>query len=238
MTIAIGVNLGSYAILAADTRTTYYRLGMPFCDDNSSKVQKTTMGLITGAGFLPLLDGVKRMLVTEQVTNTERVLSIINEESERARQAWRIHSQIDFWIEQTGWIFSYTTTLDNQPTLRVGIFHPSINKEMYVTYEVGNPEIIFPVELNHETTEAIYDPILQRIKVPVDSSEVQDSIDQNIAVIGALINALQPYCPSISRRFQVGIHSGGQVGISDLTDIQDDGTFSLNIKLENLEPSD
>jgi hypothetical protein len=234
MTIAIGINLGSYAVLAADTRTTYHRFGMPFYDDNSTKVQKTTMGLITGAGFLPLLDSVKRKLATEQITNTERVLSIIKEESERTLQAWRTHSQIDSWVEQTGWIFSYTTLLNNQPALRVGIFHPSINKETYVTYEVGYPEIILPVELDHETAEAIYDPILQQIKVPGDSSELQSSIDQNIAVIGALINALQPHCPSISRRFQVGIHSGGQVGISDLTDIQDDGTFGLNIKLENL----
>jgi len=233
MTIAIGINLGSYAVLAADTRTTYHRFGMPFYDDSSTKVQKTTMGLITGAGFSPLLDSVKREL-TEQIANTERVLSIIKEESERTLQAWGTYSQIDSWIEQTGWIFSYTTLLNDQPTLRVGIFHPSINKEMYVTYEVGYPEIILPVELDYETAEAIYDPILQRIKVPGDSSELQSSIDQNIAVIGALINALQPHCPSISRRFQVGIHSGGQVGISDLTDIQDDGTFSLSIKLENL----
>ena len=233
MTIAIGINLGSYAILAADTRTTYHRFGMPFYDDNSSKVQKTMMGLITGAGFLPLLDSVKRKLATEQITNTERVLSIITEEREKTLQAWRIHSQIDSWIEQTGWIFSYTTPLNNEPTLRVGIFHPSINKEMYVTYEIGSPEIIFPVELDPETAKTIYKPILQRIKVPSDSSELQSSIEQNSVIIGAVINALQPHCPSISRRFQVGIHSGGQVGISDLTDIQANGTFSLNIKLEN-----
>jgi len=234
MTIAIGINLGSYAILAADTRTTYHRFGMPFYDDNSTKVQKTTMGLITGAGFLPLLDSVKRKLATEQITSTERVLIIIKEERERILQAWRIHSQIDSWIEQTGWIFSYTALLNNEPALRVGIFHPSINKEMYATYEVGSPEIIFPVELDPETAKAIYDPILQRIKVPTDSSKLQSSIEQNSTAIGAVISALQPHCPSISRRLQVGIHSGGQVGISDLIDIQGDGTFSLNIKLDNL----
>lgn len=51
MTIAIGLNLGSYAILAADTRTTYYLDGRPFLyDDSTPKVQRTTIGLITGAG--------------------------------------------------------------------------------------------------------------------------------------------------------------------------------------------
>jgi len=75
---------------------------MPFYDDNSSKVQKTTMGLITGAGFCTLLDSVKRKLAIEQVTDTERVLGIINEETERTLNAWRAHPQIESWIEQTG----------------------------------------------------------------------------------------------------------------------------------------
>lgn len=231
MTIAIGINLGLYAILAADTRTTYHKLGMPFYDDNSSKVQKTTMGLITGAGFCSVLDSVKSRLETEQIINTDSVLSIIKEESKKTQQTWQTHPQIHSWMEQTGWIFSYTTLLNNQPLLRLGIFHPSISKDEFGIYEVGKPAIIFPVELDREKVEAIYDPILQKIKIPADSSELQSSVERNTAVIAAVINALQPHCPSISRRFQVGIHSGGQLGISDLTDIQEDGTFSLSIKL-------
>ncbi len=231
MTIAIGINLGLYAILLADTRTTYHKLGIPFYDDNRPKVQKTTIGLITGAGFCPLLDSVKSRLETEQITNTDSVLSIIKDESKKTQQTWQTHPQIQSWIEQTGWIFSYTTMLNNQPLLRLGIVHPNISKDELGIYEVGKPAIIYPVELECEKVEAIHDPILQEIKVPTDSSELQSSIERNTAVIAAVINALQPHCPSISRRFQVGIHSGGQLDISDLTDIQADGTFSLSIKL-------
>ena len=232
-TIAIGINLGLYAILAADTRTTYQLPGIPFYDDNSAKVQKTKIGLITGAGFLPLLDGVKKKLATEEVTHTERVLGIIKEETERTLNAWRAYPQIESWIERTGWIFSYTTLLNNQPLLRVGIFHPGLSQEAHAIYEVGKPATILPMELDQETATAIYDSTLQRIKVPTNSSELQSSIVQNSTVIGAVISALQPHCPSISRRFQVGIHSGGQMGVSDLIDIHDDGTFSLDIRLED-----
>ena len=211
---------------------------MPFYDDNSSKVQKTTMGLITGAGFSPLLDGVKRKLAIEQVTDTERVLGIINEETERTLNAWRAHPQIESWIERTGWIFSYTTMLNDQPLLRVGVFHPSLNKEMYVTYEVGDPAIIFPVELDSGTAKVIHDLVMQRIKVPTDAAELQPSIERNSTVIGGVISELQQHCPSISRRFQIGIHSGGQTGVSDLVDIKDDGTISLNIKLDSPSSDD
>lgn len=234
MTIAIGINLGLCAILAADTRTTYNRFGHVFYDDNSEKVQKTKMGLITGAGFGPLLDGVKNRLAIEEFTNTECMLNIIKHETEKTKSAWRRYPQIESWIGQTGWIFSYITEQSNETILRVGIFHPSLNKEMYLTYEVGKPEIIFPVELATKTVEAIYDSILQLIKVPIDSSEIQASIQQNINIIAILIKELQPQCASISKRFQVGIHSGGQMGISNLIDIQDDETFSVNITLNDL----
>jgi hypothetical protein len=190
------------------------------------------MGLITGAGFCTLLDSVKRKLAIEQVTDTERVLGIISEETERTLNAWRAHHQIGSWIAQTGWIFSYTTLLNDQPLLRVGVFHPSLNKEMHVTYEVGDPAIIFPVELDSGTAQVIHDLVLQKIRVPTHAAELQSSIEQNSTVIGSVISELQLHCPSISRRFQIGIHAGGQTGISGLIDIRDDGTFSLNIKLD------
>jgi hypothetical protein len=235
MTIAIGINLGLYAILAADTRTTGYLFGVPHhYDDDSSKVQKTTMGLITGAGFLPLLERVKQELAAEEITNTERVLSIIKEQSERILQVWGTHPQTNSWIRQTGWIFSYTTLLDNQPTLRVGIFHPSIDAEMYATYEVGKPAIIFPVELDPETVDRMHDVVLREVKMPNQLSELESSVQHNSAVIAQVVRVLQPHCPSISRRFQVGVHRfDGQTGLSGLADIQSDGTFSLSIKLES-----
>ena len=69
--------------------------------------------------------------------------------------------------------------------------------------------------------------------IPTNASEVQSSIQQNSTTIVALFCALHPHCPSISSRFQIGIHMNGQAGVSDLLDIQDNGTFSLSIKLDN-----
>jgi len=189
------------------------------------------MGLITGAGFCPLLDSVNKKLAIEEVWDTERVLGIIKEETKRTLNDWRTYPQIESWIEQTGWIFSYTTLLNDQPLLRVAVFHPSLSKDRHVTYGEGDPAIIFPVELGSETAQVIRDSMLNRIKIPKDSAELQASIAQNSAAIAELIGALQPHCPSVSRRIQVGIHSGGQTGISDIIDIPRDGTFSLSIKL-------
>ena len=189
------------------------------------------MGLIASAGFCPLLDSVRKKLAIEEIKDTERVLGIIKEETKRTLNDWRAYPQIESWIEQTGWIFSYTTLLNNRPLLRVAVFHPSLSKDRHVTYGEGDPAIIFPVELDSETAHVIRDSMLNRIKIPKDSTEFQVSIAQNSAAIAELICALQPHCPSINRRIQVGIHRSGQTGISDIIDIPRDGTFNLSIKL-------
>lgn len=230
MTIAIGINLGLYAILAADTRTTYFTPNSPFHDDNKSKVHKTTMGLITGAGFCPLLDFVNTRLATVKIENSYSMLSIIKEAREQIRQKWQHYSLIDSSIEQTGWIFSYYTPENDKQTLRVGAYHQSLNKDDYVLYGVGDPVIIYPSELTHEEVDNIHPNILSKIAIPNNQSEIQSSIQHNTTIIAALILALSPLCRSISNRFQIGVHMNGQIGVSQITDIQVNGKFELTLQ--------
>ena len=233
MTIAIGINAGLYAILAADTRTTYFHPKSPFHDDNSSKVSKTTMGLITGTGFVQLLDLVKSRLSTETITNTNTVLDVIKEAREEIRLSCKHYSRVDTSIAQTGWIFSYYTFLNDVSTLRLGLYHENLSPDDFVLYGPGDPAIIYPVELTEQEVKTIHPNIINEIVIPRDQSEIQSSIQQNIVKLVALIKALLPYCQSISNRFQIGIHQNGQMGISEIVDIPDENQISgFNIKLE------
>ncbi|MFH0941677.1 MAG: hypothetical protein V1823_01455 [Chloroflexota bacterium] len=233
MTIAIGINAGLYGILAADTRITYLKPKSPFYDDNESKVQKTNMGLITGAGFAPLIDLVNSRFSTKIITDTNIMLLIIKEAREEIRQIWNHDPMIDTSIAQTGWIFTYYTFLNEVSTLRVGVYHESLNPDNFVFYGPGDPAIIYPSELNKQLVETIHPTIIEKIVIPSDQSEIQSTIQQNIVKIMALIKALFPYCQSISNRFQVGIHMNGQMGISGMLDIPDESqNFSFNLKLE------
>ncbi len=231
MTIAIGINAGLYAILAADTRTTYFSKDSPFHDDNSSKVHKTTIGLITGAGFCPLLDFVNNRLATETIENTDSILLIIKEAQEQIRKRWQHYSLTDSYIEETGWIFSYYASIDNEPTLRLGAYHKSLSLDNYSLYGVGDPAIIYPHELTREVVDNIHPDIRSKIIIPQKQSEIQSSIQHNATIIAAVIFALAPNCRSISNRIQIGIHMNGQRGISEITDIKTDGKFERNITL-------
>jgi hypothetical protein len=101
-------------------------------------------------------------------------------------------------------------------------------------YDVGRPGIIFPIEINSTEAESMYDFISKEMMLPTNSDELQASISRNATIIAAMVMGLQPNCPSISRRFQIGIHSNGQIGISDMIDIKEDGTFNFDIKFESI----
>ena len=232
MTIAIGINAGLYAILAADTRVTYFSSNSSFYDDDKSKIQKTSMGLITGAGFVQLLDLVNSRLAIEAITNTDTTLAIIKEAREEIRQKWQHYSQIDSAIEQTGWIFSYYTILNKVSTLRLGVYHKRLSEDDFVLYGAGDPAIIYPSELNEQEVKIVR-PIVDKIDIPKDQSAIQSSIQQNIAKVVTLIKILFPICQSISNRFQIGIHMNGQMGISEIVDIPDESqVYNFNIALK------
>lgn len=81
MTLIVGFNMVAYALLVADTRLTFIRPdGSTYYHDDCEKIQRTGMGIITGAGFGNLLDAVKDRLADEEIIRTERVAEIINEE--------------------------------------------------------------------------------------------------------------------------------------------------------------
>jgi hypothetical protein len=232
LTIAIGINAGLYAILAADTRVTYFSPKSSFYDDNKSKVHKTSTGLITGAGFVPLLDLVNSRLAIETITNTNTILSIIKEAREEIRQSWKHYSLIDDSIAKTGWIFSYYTLLNEISTLQLGVYHNNLSSDDFILFGPGDPAIIYPSELIDQEVKIVRS-IVDKIDIPKDQSEIQSSIQQNVVKVVALIKILVPLCQSISNRFQIGIHMNGQMGISEIVDIPDEGQvydFSIAIK--------
>lgn len=110
---------------------------------------------------------------------------------------------------------------------------------MYATYKIGDPAIIFPVELHSETAKEVHNLVRQQLKIPKVEKEIQSTIEHNSMIKTSVIKELEPLCPSINKRFQIGIHIGSQTGISDPVDINNDGAFNLDITFNNAsKPTD
>lgn len=216
MTIAIGINFGTYILLAADTRTTYYDWSGQVINhfDESVKIQKTTMGLITGAGSKQLLDPVKVRLKEEEIIHTDQIKQIIR--GERLKYLRRYKRTAAHHIELTGWLFTYVTVEDDNPKLRLGMFHPSLGDDLAL-YEENYPAAINPHEVTEETADIIIDFLKKKIRPVNKFTELQDSIQYHWSIIATLIQKIQPMFPSISSYSQIGVHTlEGLTGISPI----------------------
>ena len=230
MTIAMGINFGTYVLLAADTRITNYYWNVNVRDyvvkdhaDDSVKIQKTSIGLITGAGSVKLLDRVKGRLQKEEVTNTNQFLSIIREERRNYRKLFRKTAEQD--IEKTGWILSYYTIDNENLKLRLGMIHPSVGDGLKIMLSENHPWVILPSEATEDYANEFVESLTKEIE-PCDQFETLfGSIRHHWLLIARLIRTMHPEFPSISPDCQIGVHTlDGQVGISSIlkdTDVSD-----------------
>jgi len=217
MTIALGINFGDYILLAADTRTTFgwpnYKIGYT---DETEKIQKTSCGLITGAGRTVLLDSVKIRLAKQEITNSDQIFEIIKEQRLSLLREAAITAND---IAMTGWIFSYMTILNDATKLRLDVVHPSL-AEGSVRWEENKAAVICPVEATKQEANAIIETLNDAIKPFPEFTTVEQSYQYHAQVIAALIRKIQPSYPSISRYIQIGIHKlDGSIEISSVTPI-------------------
>lgn len=121
MTLVVGFNVGPYALVAADTRVSYYPPSGPRFDDDRRKIVRTPLGgLATGAGMIALLDPVKARL-TADVAFVDDILRAIAEtrDAVEARHP-NPDSRVAEALETTAWMFTYVTAIDGLPKLRLG----------------------------------------------------------------------------------------------------------------------
>lgn len=233
MTIAMGINFSTYVLLAADTRTIHYDWGGRKIgyDDESVKIQKTSMGLITGAGSKILLDAVKSALAREEITHTDQIKETIRRERLKVERIYehRASQTLILTLKSTGWLFSYVTIENEKPKLRLGMFHPSLGSDMALYCE-NHPAMISPHEATEEAADLIVDFLRKKVRPVTEFSSLQSSIQYHWEIIAMLIREIQPSFPSISSHCQIGAHTiNGYFGISPIlrkTDLS--ATLSLD----------
>lgn len=235
MTIAIGLHLGSYIMLAADTRVTWHAFGMDISHrDDSEKIRRTNVGIITGAGWVDLLDSVKSRMANEHLVSTNDLIRTIREE--RARLAPPPGIDPAKVTNFTGWIFSYTTEIDSQFKLRLAMSHPSISEGKEIAlYKEGELAMIAPAEATETQASTISNLLRENMRKPLgipdlaDSAKLQNHISHHWLIVAAAIKGLQPNFKSISDKVQIGVHLlSGARGVSDISSL-DNPNFTLSL---------
>ncbi len=121
MTLLIGANLGSYTILAADTRVSWFH-GLLHKDGNH-KIAKCQFGLITGSGYVDALEAVKKELLKKTIEHTDQILGIINTTALPLLNQLLQNYPND--KSKTCFLITYATQVENSEVLRLALLHPS-----------------------------------------------------------------------------------------------------------------
>ncbi|MGA2308131.1 MAG: hypothetical protein ABSG57_01115 [Candidatus Bathyarchaeia archaeon] len=183
------------------------------------KIQKTSCGLITGAGRTDLLNAVKTRLEKETITNTDQIYEIIKEE--RFKSAKILFSITEDDIGLTGWIYSYITLLNEIPKLRLDVVHPSLGDGL-ARWEENKVAAICPYEAKEEEVKDIIVNFNKTIRPSTEFTRVDDSCLYHAQKIAELIRQIQPKYPSVSRCYQIGVHMlDGSMDISSIVKIDE-----------------
>jgi len=212
MTINIGINFGDYIFLAADTRTTYFFSSAQKYTDETQKIQKTKMGLVTGAGYKNLLDEVKYQLAQENIRHTDQIIQVIKQQADTF--SIQASPKIREVINTTGWLLTYLTQVEEKPILRLALIHPKF-KYVPALYKKNKPCVIMPFGANGKVTKLVLDTIKKNIKPLGNVSEIQDNIIYHTGVIKGIISSVSKNFQSVSPTFHIGVHTiDGKMGIS------------------------
>jgi hypothetical protein len=86
MTCLIGLNLGAYAMIGADTMI-YHPTQITY----APKILRTPFGLIAGSGLTDLIDNVVKRLADDAALNVDHVRRLIIHEFEKFSGPMRLH---------------------------------------------------------------------------------------------------------------------------------------------------
>ncbi|OCH19093.1 hypothetical protein [Aliivibrio logei] len=198
MTMIVGIHLDDYVIVAADKREVMM-LGDVVVNVISNKVEKLIEwngGVITGSGYVPLLNDLKYYLAENEVNHTGQLLDYAN------TAASNIALNQASWKKQTNWMFSYLSQIDDQRVTRLGYVMSS---------KVDGTHMLKPMSA---TIWAKLPDIDTRIKdlnsqlLPLDSlDQIKENLDYHVSMLKGLFEYAATVDKTVCKDFSYFVQS-------------------------------
>lgn len=206
MTALIAINLGDIAIIAADKKEVFI-LGetvIPIHED-ADKIVDTRIGLMTGSGYVPLLQEVKDQVSSASIHHTDQIISHIHRAQQKVKDADSFSDQQKAQIlTTTGWLFTYQTISDGRTALRVALYHPSLSTSHLSIIDRHQTKIVFPPDLDGDQV-AYYTELIATRFNPIGQGSVQEVISNNVSLILTIFSQLSQVSQSVSEAADIGL---------------------------------
>lgn len=229
MTLIIGMHLSDYVIIASDKKEVAVLNGIviPLHED-ANKIINTDMGLVTGSGFVDLLNRVKNRIALNQICHTDEILNIIKTEREAIAQILGCFDEAERKILfHTGWIFSYRTIIDDEIRIRLAIYHPSIDEQYYATINEKDAIAVFPLDIVPEQAKSFNERLRSSMLSLDNEPDINRNMSYNISQLLTLIAAVSEISETVSKTCDIGIaFKDGTVLMANNVSI-DSGSFPM-----------
>ena len=235
MSLVVGMNVGEYVLLASDTRITGIRKEGPrIHSDGHSKVHRTGMGIVTGTGFVGLLDSVRKRWVEEDPTHTDAIKTIVREESSEALELYQNHQVVSHAIKhETFWLFTYIGQGPDPlggpdiPRIRLAVSHPDSEYQLSFV-QPGSVLLGCPSGTTLGQADHWQEKAEQGVKTLEETPDFVENLAQNLGVMWAIIKLCAAENDTVSTDLQFAIHTKSHLRyISSIITSPDDLTVRL-----------
>jgi hypothetical protein len=210
VTLVVGLHLGTYAIIAADTRVSYYIDDVFGYEDDSEKLMMIDPGIISGAGLVSLLDNVKHRLDDDDLGVIDRITDLVKGEVAFAKQSLAgSEARVLEAIGYSAWMLTFVgVPPDAEPKtafLRLALVSADHD---YAIAHVPPPDawLLPPTGTSEEQFVTWRRRLKAGIKPLEKPEDFTSNLQYHIDLIGGLIRDVSEVNRGVAPTFQVGVH--------------------------------
>jgi hypothetical protein len=207
MTLLTTIHLGDYAIIASDRKEVFKFNGTVIPrHENADKLIETGIGLITGSGYVALLNAVKERVAVEDITHTDQILNIITSERWQIRHS-PLYSeyQKNEFLNFTCWLLSYRTIADKSQYLRIALYHPCIDENHFGIIQENTTKAVFPSDFSKADVDKYSNYLSQGFRKLNDISDINQNISHNIQITLVLMDLVAQISEYVSKACDIGL---------------------------------
>lgn len=177
MTMIVGLNLGTYTIVAADKREIYIENGeiKSIVSDDVEKIIEWNGGIVTGSGFVPLLMDLKESMASENINNTNKIVSLAKASLNK------LPRDQSLWEDQTNWVFTYVTEVDDAPKCRIAYIEAKQINDVRVLEDMNVLLWAKLPDIKEQTKK-----LRESLKPLVDIANFKENIEYHLSLINNL----------------------------------------------------
>jgi hypothetical protein len=226
MTLVVGVNLGYYALLAGDSRATFFdpEKAEPEIHEGTEKVRKTPIGLATGAGLLemvfPAIDGLNQEPAEFDLSDPQEMGDYFREFAKARKAAMRPHvsdPRVLAEMDHVGWVLS--SVEDGELALRRYNWISAFESEWFPE---GTPASMLPSDMTAELSKPAEMQLMRSLRVCRRERDLDSSLEHNLRMVVRYFRQQSLVSTILGSGVQIGYHTrDAETEILDIMQLAD-----------------